>query len=215
MLIVIGSIYGTPVGLFSIFISYTSFHFILTGVCCGLGALLDAKTGFIATIILPSAFAIFGQGSSSQTFSDSYPGATGQVIAGLLIDHVDKTEWTMFAVTIVVNTIIGAIGFYVFVVRLGNFNPFSMIRCKKDVQAMVHYRDEDDVENFSRENTNILLEGKHIVKIYGVGEKGSASFKALDSVNFAIERGSLLGLVGKSGAGVSVIDFSICNLLLA
>lgn len=205
MLIVIGSTYGTPVGLFSIFVIYTSFQFILTGICCGLGAVLDARTAFIATIILPSAFAIFGQGTTSQTFADSYPGANGQVIAGLLIAHVDKSEWTMFAVTIIVNILIGAIGFYVFVVRLGNYNPFSNIRCKKDIQAKVHYRDEEDIENFSRENMNILLEGKNIDKTYGVGEKGNASFKALDSVNFAIERGSLLGLVGKSGAGKSTL----------
>jgi len=205
ILIVVGSIYGTPAGLFSIFVIYSSFQFILTGVCCGLGAVLDARTALISTFILPSAFAIFGQGTTSQTFADSYPGANGQVIAGLLIDHVDKTEWTMFAVSIIVNILIGAIGFYIFLVRLGNYNPFSNIRCKKETQAKVHYRGEEDIENFSRENMNILLEGKNIDKTYGVGVEGNASFKALDSVNFAVERGSLLGLVGKSGAGKSTL----------
>ena len=158
---------------------------------------------------------VFGQGVTSQTFADSYPGANGQVIAGLLIDHIDKTEWTMFAVSIIVNILIGAIGFYIFLVRLGNYNPFSNIRCKEKTQAKVHYRGEDDIENMSRENMNILLEGKNIDKTYGVGVEGNASFKALDSVNFAVERGSLLGLVGKSGAGVSMVAyFDMSDILL-
>ena len=55
-------------------------------------------------------------------------------------------------------------------------------------------------------NNDKLLHGQSIVKIYGVGQKDASSFKALDDVSFTVTEGSLLGLVGKSGAGVSIID---------
>jgi len=62
-----------------------------------------------------------------------------------------------------------------------------------------------DVENYERKDDNIFLEGRSLVKVYGVGEKDTLSFRALDDVTFAVTKGSLLGLVGKSGAGKSTL----------
>merc|ERR1712156_301517 len=65
--------------------------------------------------------------------------------------------------------------------------------------------EETDIETHAIEDPNVFLEGKTITKVYGVGEKNKASFKALDDVTFAVTKGSLLGLVGKSGAGKSTL----------
>lgn len=62
-----------------------------------------------------------------------------------------------------------------------------------------------DIENYPMKDDNVFLEGKSIVKTYGVSEKDTLSFQALDDVTFAVTRGSLLGLVGKSGAGKSTL----------
>ncbi len=195
--------------MFAIFAIYSSFSFLLVGVCIGLGAVLDARTAFVTTWILPSLFAIFGQGTTNQIFTDSYPGGNGQVISGLMIDDVDKNEWTIFAISIVVNILIGSIGFHVFMVKMGNYNPFSKL-FSKHKEIKVNHEKVEDEENFARRNGgDILLEGKAIEKIYGVGEEDSVSFKALDNVTFAVEKGSLLGLVGKSGAGVSFLVYCI------
>ncbi len=201
-LLAIGSIYGTSVGMFCIFVIYSSFQFFLIGFCCALGALLDAKTAFIATLILPSFMAIFAQGATASTFHNSYPGAVGQIISGLLIDDIDRTEWTLFGVSIAINVLIGSICFFIFMARLGNYNPLRNA-CNKKTENKNFTGDHEDVENSTGEVENILLEGRAIDKTYGIGEKDKAAFKALDNVTFAVEKGSLLGLVGKSGAGVS------------
>lgn len=200
-----GSLYGTSSGMLAIFIIYSSFFFLVVGICCGLGALLDTRTAFVMTLVLPSLFAIFAQGSISPTFTDSYPGGVGQVISGLIINDVDKTEWNIFSISIVANFLLGSFGFYAFMVKLGNYNPsFNLFsKSKADVKM---YDDEDiDDENPTGQGGEILLEGKGLEKVYGVGKKDSVLFKALDNVTFTVRKGSLLGLVGKSGAGKSTL----------
>lgn len=178
---------------------------LIVGTCVALGTLLDARSAFICTLLIHSVFAIFGSGTTSQTFADAYPGAIGQVMAALMIDNVDKSEWELFWVSVVINLVIACITFYAFMVRLGNYNPLAKL-CNKEEDTMniPKYDNTTDVEdNNGTQDDNILLEGKNIVKTYGVGEGSKASFQALDDVTFAIKEGSLLGLVGKSGAGVS------------
>lgn len=194
--------------MFAIFIIYSSFFFLVVGICCGLGALLDTRTAFVMTLVLPSLFAIFAQGSISPIFTDSYPGGVGQVISGLIIDDVDKTEWNIFAISITANILLGVLGFYAFMVKLGNYNPLLNLVSKS--QEVKMYGEDVDDENPTDQDDEILLEGKGIEKIFGVHKKDSVSFKALDNVTFTVRKGSLLGLVGKSGAGVS---FSIVIFL--
>ena len=126
-------------------------------------------------------------------------------MAALMIDDVDSGEWELFWVSVVINLVIACITFYIFMVRLGNYNPLAKLCNKKeDTTNIPKYDETTDVEdNNGTQDDNILLEGKHIVKTYGLGEGSKASFRALDDVTFAIKEGSLLGLVGKSGAGVS------------
>ena len=166
-----------------------------------LGALLDARTALITALILPSLFSIFGQGSFTKTFNNVYPGCIGQVISGLMIDDLNQTEWFLFGISIVINILVGAISFYIFVLRLGNYNPFATCCKPKAFEAVK--KNDIDIESNRLIDENVFLEGRSIVKIYGVGEKDTASFRALDDVTFAVTNGSLLGLVGKSGAGVS------------
>jgi len=199
-----GSLYGTSSGMFAIFIIFSSFFFLVVGICCGLGALLDVRTAFVMSLVLPSLFALFAQGSISSTFTDSYPGGVGQVISGLIIDDVDKAEWTIFTISIAVNIFLGSFGFYAFMVKLGNYNPLLHFVSRKSKDVKMYDQDIDD-ENPVGRGGEILLEGKGIEKIFSVGEKDSASFKALDNVTFTVEKGSLLGLVGKSGAGKSTL----------
>lgn len=192
--------------MFAIFIIYSSFFFLVIGICCGLGALLDVRTAFVMTLVLPSLFAIFAQGSISPTFTDSYPGGVGQVISALIINDVDKTEWTVFSISVAVNILLGSFGFYAFMMKLGNYNPLLNLISSKSKEVKMYDNDMDD-ENPTGQGGEILLEGKGIEKIFGVGEKDKVSFKALDNVTFTVEKGSLLGLVGKSGAGVSFLIF--------
>jgi len=89
---------------------------------------------------------------------------------------------------------------------LANYNPLAKL-CRKGTQIddFEHDKDIVDIENNVRQDQDIFLEGRSIVKSYGVGEKDTLSFKALDDVTFAIKKGALLGLVGKSGAGKSTL----------
>ena len=174
---------------------------MIVGICAMLGALLDARTALIAALILPSFFSIFGQGSFTKTFNNVYPGCIGQVISGLMIDDLNQTEWFLFGVSIVINMLVGTFSFYIFVLKLGNYNPFATC-CKPKAFGALE-KNDNDIESNQTIDENVFLEGRSIVKIYGVGEKDTASFRALDDVTFAVTNGSLLGLVGKSGAGVS------------
>ena len=202
LLISVGSAYGTPASVFAIFCIYASFFVFAMGFCAMLGAVLNARTAFIATLILPYFFAIFGQGNIIKSFANIYPGCNGQVISGLMINDLNRTEWLLYGVSIGVNLLLGAFSFYIFVVRLGNYNPFAKC-CNKKNDDIVEDEYDWDIEKDGGRDENVFLEGRSIVKMYGVGEKDAASFKALDNVTFAVENGSLLGLVGKSGAGVS------------
>ena len=209
-LIGVGSANGTSTGLFALFVIYSSFIFLLVGVCAAFGAVFDRGTAFISTLVFPSVCAIFAQGSINQTFANLYPGAVGQVMAGLLIDDVSKGEWTLFVVSIVLNIAIGAFSFYIFMVRLGNYNPLRSIfgkksNCIQEGEEVEEIAREVDVEsnNTGRKNGTVLLEGQNIIKTYGVGQNDTASFHALSNVTFIVNEGELLGLVGKSGAGVS------------
>lgn len=207
-LILIGSEYGTVEGMVAIFFLFGSIHFLILGICIALGAVLDARTAFICTLILPSVFSIFAYGPVSQSFYNAWPGSTGQIIAGLLIDDVDTTEWILYAVSFIVNIIIGLVSFYIFMVRMANYNPIAKLCGKKtepEVQSVENRVETADIENYGTNEDDIFLKGQSIVKLYGVGEKDSLSFRALDDVTFSVPNGSLLGLVGKSGAGKSTL----------
>jgi len=55
-----------------------------------------------------------------------------------------------------------------------------------------------------------LLEVNKLEVCFGLR---SGAVKALKDVSFTLERGERLGVVGESGAGKSVLGFSIINLL--
>lgn len=55
-----------------------------------------------------------------------------------------------------------------------------------------------------------LLEVKNLEVSFGLRH---GSVKALQDINFSIERGDRIGIVGESGAGKSVLGFSILNLI--
>jgi hypothetical protein len=192
--------------MFALFILYSSFFFLLVGISVALGAVLDRSIASTVILILPSFFSIFSQGALSQTFADAYPGAIGQIMASLLIDNVSKKEWDLFAISMFINILVGFFGFYFFIVKMGNYNPIANL-CGKGGNNTT-FSDGNDIDTSNGDN--VLLEGRGIIKIYGVGKKSSSSFRALDDVTFAIKEGSLLGLVGKSGAGVSQVVMIFC-----
>ena len=153
--------------------------------------------------VLPSIFSIVCQGSLNRTFSNSYPGSIGQVFAGLLINDLNNSEWNLYTMSLIVNVLLGFVGLYLFLTKFENYNPIksNMCQCKKSDQSplSINELEDDQLDIIS----GALLEGKNIEKSYGIGLKDSSSFKALDNVTFSILEGSLVGLVGKSGAGVS------------
>ena len=203
LMVSVGSAYGTSASVFAILCIYVSFFIFAMGFCAMLGAVLDARTAFIATLILPYFFAIFGQGNLTKSFANIYPACIGQVISGLMINDLNQTEWLLYGVSIFVNLLLGSLFFYIFLVRLGNYNPFAKCCSEKDADVVEKEYDWDIEEDGGRDES-VFLEGRSLVKTYGVGENDAASFRALDDVTFAVENGSLLGLVGKSGAGVSL-----------
>ena len=81
-------------------------------------------------------------------------------------------------------------------------------RAKTDLASKQTNTATNDVED-------CLLEGQNLVKVYGAGVKDGESSHALDDVTFLVASGALLGLVGKSGAGVGMVSAPIflCDLL--
>ena len=194
---------GTSTGIFALFMLYLSFFIMMISICCVLGAVLDANIATTITFIAPSLFGICGQGSTSQTFANMYPGSLSQVMAGLLINHVSDEEWRLYAITIVINLMIGGFCSYVFILRMRNSSTSLLSSCVRSGKPSESLDTNDsDIENELMPN-DALLEGRQITKSYAIGETKIDSFRALDDVTFSIKEGSLLGLVGKSGAGVS------------
>jgi len=145
---------------------------------------------------------IFAQGSSSNMFANSYPGCTGQVMSTLIIDDMGRSDWGFFALAISLNVVFGIVGLYFFLSKFENHNivPKNMCSRENAIISSEKQENKNDEENVSE--SEMLLEGQSLDKIYGASVNDKASFKALDNVTFSISGGSLLGLVGKSGAGV-------------
>lgn len=204
-LIYIGSIFGsswTSLALALVYFSYFVFH---VGLSLFLGSVLDVRTAFVSVNILPTIMGIFGQGSSSNMFANSYPGCTGQVMSTLFINDMESKDWGFFALAVILNILFGTVGLYFFLSKFENHNIVPTKMCSREnvISSSEQGDSETDEEKVGEGET--LLEGQNIDKIYGASVKDRASFKALDNVTFAISGGSLLGLVGKSGAGKSTL----------
>lgn len=200
-LCIVGSKYGGASNAFALFVLLLSFWFMHIGLCLMLAAILNARTAMITTILLPSIMGLFGQGALSATFADKYPGSNGQVMTGLLIDVMSNKDWTWFGVSIIINLFIGAVSLTIFLLKFENYNPSQLSLCSKNEDLM---RDgEEESNTFISEGA--FLEGRNLIKIYGTGVKDSSSFRALNDVSFAVQNGSLLGLVGRSGAGKTTL----------
>lgn len=175
-----------------------------------LGVLLSINTSNMVNFILLVIIVTFGLGPILDSFNDKFPGIYGQVIAGLMIDDVNQHEWNWYAAMIVMFFCIGSLSFYVFIAKTGNYNPLAKVlaSCWNKSHEVLD-QDEPDIEKDNKiGDEDVLLEGRSVVKSFGATKKNSSPFLALDDVNFSVTKGSLLGLVGKSGAGVR--DFLFC-----
>lgn len=63
------------------------------------------------------------------------------------------------------------------------------------------------------QDNKVLLEAKHLVKYFNIPRKGQ--LHAVDDVNFTINKGETLGLVGESGCGKSTVGNVVMRLLPA
>ena len=195
-LVVIGSANGSSVDVFSLVILFTSVWVFTFGACVILGTVLGINTASGLGFILPYVFLLFSLGSVMDSFANTYPGVVGRLMSDLAISDRIEMEWTWFGGSVAINTILGCLALYISILKMTKTSPFSNMCKNEDTEG--HY----DVEKASI-NLDVPLKGHKLSKTYGVGTKDAASFQALDNVTFSVESGSLLGLVGKSGAGVS------------